>query len=780
MQKIIKKLLIFPAILSLFLVFFNVNAQDLFISITDTIAGDEAKIRVSNLLGNEKVGFELLKPDKKIIRFAEKADSFGVLQTEINPLHLRTSGVYKLKTFRESLPSTGKTQTFIVLPAEVSSYQSEITTKVPSVPADGSSKSVFKVLVQDSYENPIANKSVKIISSRNGDVLVANSKTDQDGIIRGNIVSQTPGISVLTAIVDDIVIFKKLEIIFHLPKNRLGNVGAPDGGIGRFLKAQLFQEDFGEVAYFSIEELPSEGITERNYTFKVVAKDEDGNVVKSYLGKTRFSSSDSEAQLPADYTFEDTDQGEHTFALAVTFGSAGQHTLTVNDLSNFEIKGNKTIQVYDKDRSGGGDGEENITIISPLEGTYSSTKVSITGKGPAGATIKLTDGPTLLIEDLTIDSNGDFVYQTPSLADGLHKFRAALLDESVFSNEVAIRIDRSPPRALLVEVDPPVVEPGEVFNVTVSSNETLSRTNCTFNQISQDFTESGDVFKGNYQAPQKCGEYPIGCTVADLLENELTEDNAATVKVCKDGTDPGKDTDGDGIPDSVEGYDADDDNDCVPNWLEPKNVDSTGNGINDQEDPTNDSDQDGLANVAECKECNTDPLNAEDNQCTDDDGNKKDPITLTPLNPNKPIIGDNDNGIIKPTAVQNLRAVGGDKKVDLYWSPAKDDEEIARYRIDFGKFKDRLINFNETPDNRVRWYIDQLDEATKYYFQVTAIDSRGNKGTPSQIAEATTSGQAFHSSAVPNTGNSQLIPFILAFFGGIIFLILSRRRSKQA
>jgi len=763
----------FPLLIASFFLFGNiVLANEVFVSVDDTVAGEETSIRISNLLGGEKVGFELFKPDEKNIRFADKADEFGVLHTSINALHLRDSGVYKLKIFREALPGNPLTQSFVVLAGPVSSYKSDFITKVPAVPADGNSKSYFKVLVQDAFGNPIPNKTVKIISSRNGDIVVNNGKTDQKGIIHGNILSKTPGISVLTAIVDDIVIFKKLEIVFHLPKNGLGNVGA--SGVGQFLKAQLFQEDFGEIVLFDIEDLPSEGVTEQNYTAKVIAKDEQGNIVKNYTGKIRFSSSDEEAALPSDYTFEDTDQGEHSFALAFTFGSAGQHTLKVNDLNNFDIEGIKSIQVYDKDRKGNPDGEDKLTIIAPMEGTSSATKITIIGKGPAGTTIKLTDGPTLLIDDLMIDSNGEFTYQTPSLADGLHKFMASLLDDSVFSNEVAVRIDQTPPLALAVDVNPAIVDPGEIFKVEVSANEALSRTNCTFLETSQEFKEAGDVFKGQFQAPQKCGEYPIGCTVADLLENELSNDNANTVKVCKGGTDPGKDTDGDGISDRVEGFEADDDSDCVPNWLEPKNQDSTGNGINDQEDPTNDSDGDGLANVAECKECNTDPLNKEDFECTDDDGNPTKPVTITPKNPNN---NTDDDGIIRPTAVLNLRAIGGDKKVDLYWSPAKDDGEIVKYRIDFGKFRDKLINFNETPDARVRWYISNLDVGTKYFFQVTAFDDHGNKGVPSEIAEATTLGGNLHESAVPKTGSRQIIPFALAFIGGAIFLFLSRRKK---
>jgi len=48
-----------------------------------------------------------------------------------------------------------------------------------------------------------------------------------------------------------------------------------------------------------------------------------------YLGTIQFSSTDAQAQLPADYTFTEADSGEFYFFL--TFMSPGTHTLTISD-----------------------------------------------------------------------------------------------------------------------------------------------------------------------------------------------------------------------------------------------------------------------------------------------------------------------------------------------------------------------------------------------------------------------------------------------------------------
>jgi hypothetical protein len=54
----------------------------------------------------------------------------------------------------------------------------------------------------------------------------------------------------------------------------------------------------------------------------VTAQDAYGNTVTGYLGSVHFTSSDSKAVLPADYTFTATDQGKHTFS--VTLKTAGR------------------------------------------------------------------------------------------------------------------------------------------------------------------------------------------------------------------------------------------------------------------------------------------------------------------------------------------------------------------------------------------------------------------------------------------------------------------------
>jgi hypothetical protein len=66
-------------------------------------------------------------------------------------------------------------------------------------------------------------------------------------------------------------------------------------------------------------------------TATVCAVDTLGNTVPGYTGTVRFTSSDSRATLPANYTFTSGDAGCHKFS--VTFGTLFDQSLTVNDIA---------------------------------------------------------------------------------------------------------------------------------------------------------------------------------------------------------------------------------------------------------------------------------------------------------------------------------------------------------------------------------------------------------------------------------------------------------------
>jgi Tol biopolymer transport system component len=83
------------------------------------------------------------------------------------------------------------------------------------------------------------------------------------------------------------------------------------------------------------------------YSFKVYAKDNSGRTVPAYTGTVHFSSTDSAAGLPADYTFTGStlggDNGVHSFN--ATFNTTGPQTITVTDTFFTGSTGSKNVTV---------------------------------------------------------------------------------------------------------------------------------------------------------------------------------------------------------------------------------------------------------------------------------------------------------------------------------------------------------------------------------------------------------------------------------------------------
>ena len=85
---------------------------------------------------------------------------------------------------------------------------------------------------------------------------------------------------------------------------------------------------------------------EPGVAFSLTIKVEDayGNVVTGYVGTVHFSSSDSRAALPANYTFKAGDDGVHTFT-GLVLRKPGNQTITVTDTHKSSITGKAVVDV---------------------------------------------------------------------------------------------------------------------------------------------------------------------------------------------------------------------------------------------------------------------------------------------------------------------------------------------------------------------------------------------------------------------------------------------------
>lgn len=507
------------------------------LQVNDSVAGEDLSVRVSGVMADELLSIQLKRPNGSNIDVSAQADEWGIAQTSVFGLHLQNAGLYKISVQR---PFETLQESFDVLASGPSAFRSEIEMKTESAPADGVAQVGFVVRAQDAFGNDLVNKKVRVLSSRNSDKIEIQSQTNNKGEIQGYVTSTQPGVSTLSVLVEDMVLFEKPEIVFFLADDSIVNAGQ-GSSLGQFLKAQLFtSKKQSDVSYFTIEDLPDTVTVDKNLSLRIVARDDNGNVVPDFAGTVRFSSSDDDATLPSDYVFTAEDQGEHTFFLAFRFSNLGDQTLAVHDLSDFRITGEWAGAVVLEN------GEQNpilsstVNIAKPTPGTYRANRVTVAGTAVSCPTIKLIDGFTVLTDDLAVDQGGNWIYQTPTLADGVHEFQAFCApDETIQSNKVPIKIDRTPPAGMSVELVPAAecYAPGTEISLKVGSTEPIADAGCTFEQIPVQMSANGGLFEGTLRAPLKAGPYELSCFVSDVLGNRLDEKNAGEVFVCDSGVD---------------------------------------------------------------------------------------------------------------------------------------------------------------------------------------------------------------------------------------------------
>lgn len=90
-------------------------------------------------------------------------------------------------------------------------------------------------------------------------------------------------------------------------------------------------------AKFKVDGLPAAAAAGATLPFTVTAVDSSGNPAPIYAGKVHFSSDDTLAEVPADYSYVAADKGAHGFT--VTFKTSGKHFLTAQDTATATLKG---------------------------------------------------------------------------------------------------------------------------------------------------------------------------------------------------------------------------------------------------------------------------------------------------------------------------------------------------------------------------------------------------------------------------------------------------------
>ena len=231
----------------------------------------------------------------------------------------------------------------------------------------------------------------------------------------------------------------------------------------------------GSTDLLSITGIPSVTPAGTGETFTVTALSPNGGTDASYVGTVQFTSTDSQAVLPANYHFAAANDGTHTFA--VTFKTAGSQSITATDTVNPAIAGT----------------EENF-IVSPGAATslnVAGFPTSDTAAAPHAFTVTALDtygnvatGYSGTITFTSSDSkaklpaNAIIVPEDQGTASftatlktvGMQSITATdLTTSTITGSESNISVELTVPKSLAVTGFPATVTAGTAGNVTVTA-----------------------------------------------------------------------------------------------------------------------------------------------------------------------------------------------------------------------------------------------------------------------------------------------------------------------
>jgi hypothetical protein len=96
----------------------------------------------------------------------------------------------------------------------------------------------------------------------------------------------------------------------------------------------------GPITHFVVSGFPSPTLAGTGSTFTIAAMDDFGHVAVNYRGTAHFTSTDPLADLPLNYTFTASDNGQHVFGTSLE--TAGTQSITATDTAMSSITGTQS------------------------------------------------------------------------------------------------------------------------------------------------------------------------------------------------------------------------------------------------------------------------------------------------------------------------------------------------------------------------------------------------------------------------------------------------------
>ncbi|MGC8926597.1 MAG: PKD domain-containing protein, partial [Myxococcota bacterium] len=303
-----------------------------------TCTADEYGNIVSTGVPSYQVGLRL-KQDNTLEYTPRPSTSGGCaiftgvgIQTKIDLTTRASKTPYNLEAFATGYTS-GESNAFTVNPGPIDHI---IYNPAPPFSYKaGSTMSSFSAILKDLYNNTIFTDNTTVIS-----LSLAKGSSSLSGTTLKTV---NEGVATFSDIT-----YCKVETIA---------IKASTSSPAREVTSSDIGVVVGDLAKFSISGIPASVQDCASNTVTVIAQDSCNNTIGSYRGTVHFSSNDTRAQLPPDYTFTASDNGTHIFtnvqlktpgsnfyvrvndtAQTTITGEISPITVTLGPLSKFEVK----------------------------------------------------------------------------------------------------------------------------------------------------------------------------------------------------------------------------------------------------------------------------------------------------------------------------------------------------------------------------------------------------------------------------------------------------------
>ncbi|GEM_PF-5587974 len=497
---------------------FALNEDFSRITALDTVAGFETALKLNGFSESQRVTLQVTRPDGSESTKQVAVDLGGSAQVTVSEQETKVAGLYRVQVY-----GSPDQTSFEVFPGEMSADYSRIYGSKVFAAANGIDAVKVGVRITDEFGNPLEFHEVKLTSSRRSDrILDDTAETNAEGMASFLVSSNEVGVSTLTATDESssTTVSSRLKVTFF----RSSGVSKAVGGDPETI---LLAQSDQPIARFEIDNLPASLNLNETVSFRVKAVNASGTVVSSYAGTVLFSSTDQNAQLPGAYTFQASDQGQHTFDLGLSFRTVGSQKVTVQQQGNALIQGEKTVSVISP--AGGSSGP--VRITKPATGTYSLKILEIAGEAMPNAKVKLFDNGQQMTE-VQANSTGRFSFNTPLLQDGQHVFHAT--SDGVTSESITVTIDSTPARVEQFDITKTNLAPGESVEISVRSDADLTSIQATVDDFITDLEpdpQNPGIYRGTLTAPAKDAEYPINIIITDKVGNVSPASEVSKVRV---------------------------------------------------------------------------------------------------------------------------------------------------------------------------------------------------------------------------------------------------------